>query len=310
MEMRKPKIKAMPYDEWKDNDTLEKMANDLNDGGTNLVLGNLDQLINWGRSNSLWSLTFATSCCGIEFMAVGCARYDFSRFGFEVTRNSPRQADLIMCAGTITNKMAPALKRLYDQMAEPKYVIAVGGCAISGGPFKDSYHVMRGIDEIIPVDVYIPGCPPRPEAIMYGMMQLQRKVKIEKFFGGANKKQNEEERLLGKSNSAIIFEEKLGISAEEIKNKREAEYAASKKPAEKPARPARPAAAVASKAEAAAAETPKDDAVKVAEVSKKADTIIVDKPVTKEDVEKLGKELDQLSAETANNPAETDNTTN
>ncbi len=310
MEIRKPKIKAMPYGEWKDNDTLEKMANDLNDGGTNLVLGNLDQLINWGRSNSLWSLTFATSCCGIEFMAVGCARYDFSRFGFEVTRNSPRQADLIMCAGTITNKMAPALKRLYDQMAEPKYVIAVGGCAISGGPFKDSYHVMRGIDEIIPVDVYIPGCPPRPEAIMYGMMQLQRKVKIEKFFGGANKKQNEEERLLGKSNSAIIFEEKLGISAEEIKSKREAEYAASKKPAEKPARPARPAATVAPKAEIAVAETPKSDAAKVAEVSKKADTIIVDKPVTKEDVEKLGKELDQLNAETANNPAGTDNTTN
>lgn len=241
MEIRKPKIKSMPYGEWKDNEALEKMANDLNDGGTNLVLGNLDQLINWGRSNSLWSLTFATSCCGIEFMAVGCARYDFSRFGFEVTRNSPRQADLIMCAGTITNKMAPALKRLYDQMAEPKYVIAVGGCAISGGPFKDSYHVMRGIDEIIPVDVYIPGCPPRPEAIIYGMMQLQRKVKIEKFFGGANKKQNKEERLLGKSNSAIIFEEKLGIKAEEIKVQREAEFAESKQPAVKPARPARPA---------------------------------------------------------------------
>ena len=201
MEIRKPKIKSLPYEEWKDNDTLSKMASELNDGGTNLVLGNLDQLINWGRSNSLWSLTFATSCCGIEFMSVGCARYDFSRFGFEVTRNSPRQADLIMCAGTITNKMAPALKRLYDQMAEPKYVIAVGGCAISGGPFKDSYHVMRGIDEIIPVDVYIPGCPPRPEAIIYGMMQLQRKVKVEKFFGGVNHKQTAEERELGKSNS-------------------------------------------------------------------------------------------------------------
>ena len=212
MEVRKPKIKAFPYGEWKDNETLEKMANDLNDGGVNLVLGNLDQLINWGRSNSLWSLTFATSCCGIEFMAVGCARYDFSRFGFEVTRNSPRQADLIMCAGTITHKMAPALKRLYDEMAEPKYVVAVGGCAISGGPFKDSYHVMRGIDEIIPVDVYIPGCPPRPEAILYGMMQLQRKVKIEKFFGGVNHKQNSEERELGRSNESLIFEEKLGIS--------------------------------------------------------------------------------------------------
>ena len=236
----------MPYDEWKDNSTLEKMADELNNGGTNLVLGSLDQLINWGRSNSLWSLTFATSCCGIEFMAVGCARYDFSRFGFEVTRNSPRQADLIMCAGTITNKMAPALKRLYDQMAEPKYVIAVGGCAISGGPFKDSYHVMRGIDEIIPVDVYIPGCPPRPEAIIYGMMQLQRKVKIEKFFGGANHKQTTEESKLGVSNEELIFEEKLGISTEAIKEKREAAweeaYKATQKPARPAAKPARPAA--------------------------------------------------------------------
>ena len=194
MEVRKPKIKAFPYDEWKDNETLEQMANDLNDGGVNLVLGNLDQLINWGRSNSLWSLTFATSCCGIEFMAVGCARYDFSRFGFEVTRNSARQADLIMCAGTITNKMAPVFKRLYDEIAEPKYVVAVGGCTISGGPFKKSYSVVRGIDEIVPVDVYIPGCPPRPEAILYGMMQLQRKVKVEKFFGGANHKMTKEEK--------------------------------------------------------------------------------------------------------------------
>ena len=196
MEVRKPAIKAIPYDEFKDNDTLEKIAQELNDGGTNVVVGSLDQLVNWGRSNSLWSLTFGTSCCGIEFMAVGCARYDFSRFGFEVTRNSARQADLIMCAGTITNKMAPVFKRLYDEIAEPKYVVAVGGCTISGGPFKKSYSVVRGIDEIVPVDVYIPGCPPRPEAILYGMMQLQRKVKIEKFFGGANHKMTKEEKEL------------------------------------------------------------------------------------------------------------------
>ena len=194
MEVRKPVIKSIPYGEFKDNETLEKLVAELHAGGTGVVLGTLDQAINWGRSNSLWSLTFATSCCGIEFMAVGCARYDFARFGFEVTRNSPRQADLIMCAGTITHKMAPVFKRLYDQMADPKYVVAVGGCAISGGPFKDSYHVVRGINEIVPVDVYIPGCPPRPEAIMYGMMQLQRKVKIEKFFGGVNHKQTAEER--------------------------------------------------------------------------------------------------------------------
>lgn len=296
MEIRKPKIKSLPYDEWKDNDTLSKMASELNDGGTNLVLGNLDQLINWGRSNSLWSLTFATSCCGIEFMSVGCARYDFSRFGFEVTRNSPRQADLIMCAGTITNKMAPALKRLYDQMAEPKYVIAVGGCAISGGPFKDSYHVMRGIDEIIPVDVYIPGCPPRPEAIIYGMMQLQRKVKVEKFFGGVNHKQSAEERELGKSNAELIFSEKLGITPEEIKEKREAAWNDAKNPAPKPARPVvKPAAAAVKPADAPA--KPAEAATTSSEpVAPKNDTIVVNQPVTQEDVEKLGKEIDQIDA--------------
>lgn len=191
--MKKPVIKSIPYEEFKDNNTLEALVKELNKERTNVVVGALDDLINWGRSNSLWSLTFATSCCGIEFMSVGAARYDFARFGFEVTRNSPRQADLIMVAGTITHKMAPVLKRLYDQMAEPKYVVAVGGCAISGGPFKGSYHVVNGVDKFLPVDVYIPGCPPRPEAILYGMMQLQRKVKVEKFFGGKNIQQDPRE---------------------------------------------------------------------------------------------------------------------
>ena len=194
MEIKKPVIKSIPYEDFKDNEYLENMVKQLNEGGTKVLIGCLDDLINWGRSNSLWPLTFATSCCGIEFMAVGADRYDFARFGFEVARASPRQADMIMVAGTITHKMAPVLKRLYDQMADPKYVIAVGGCAISGGPFKKSYHVLNGVDKILPVDVYIPGCPPRPEALLYGMMQLQRKVKLEKFFGGVNRKEEEPQK--------------------------------------------------------------------------------------------------------------------
>lgn len=194
MEMKRPVIKSIPYEQWKDNEYLEDLARRLNRNGTNVVVDCLDHLINQARSNSLWPLTFATSCCGIEFMAVGAARYDFARFGFEVTRASPRQADIIMVAGTITHKMAPVLKRLYDQMPDPKYVVAVGGCAICGGPFKKSYHVLQGVDKILPVDVYIPGCPPRPEALLYGMMQLQRKVKLEKFFGGVNRKEKKEEQ--------------------------------------------------------------------------------------------------------------------
>ena len=133
-----------------------------------------------------WWAVWTTSSTGDA--AIRCGRL---HFGFEVARASPRQADMIMVAGTITHKMAPVLKRLYDQMADPKYVIAVGGCAISGGPFKKSYHVLNGVDKILPVDVYIPGCPPRPEALLYGMIQLQRKVKLEKFFGGVNRKENE-----------------------------------------------------------------------------------------------------------------------
>lgn len=186
---KKAVIKNIPYEEFKDNETYEQLVAQLNAGGAGVVVTTLDNLINWGRSNSLWPLTFATSCCGIEFMAVCAARYDIARFGFEITRNSPRQADVILVSGTITHKMAPVLKRLYDQMADPKYVVAVGGCAISGGPFTQSYHVVQGVDTVIPVNVYIPGCPPRPEAFLYGMMQLQRIVKAENFLGTTNRKQ-------------------------------------------------------------------------------------------------------------------------
>ena len=186
---------GMPYEAFKDNEYIESLVKELQENGTNVVVGSLDKLINWGRSNSLWPLTFATSCCGIEFVSLGAARYDMARFGWEVARSSPRQADFIMVAGTIVHRMAPVLRRLYDQMAEPKYVIAAGACAVSGGPFRNSYHVVKGLDQIIPVDVYLPGCPPRPEAMIYSIMQLSRKVKVERFFGGVNRQQKQQEFL-------------------------------------------------------------------------------------------------------------------
>lgn len=144
------------------------------------IIGKFDDLYNWAKSNSLWPLTFATSCCGIEMICATNSNFDIARFGSEVFRASPRQADLLIVAGTITYKMAPAVLKLYEQMPEPKYVIAMGACATSGGMFSESsYSVVSGVDKIIPVDIYIPMCPPKPEALLDGIMKLQQKIKKE-----------------------------------------------------------------------------------------------------------------------------------
>jgi NADH-quinone oxidoreductase subunit B len=143
----------------------------------------VEELYNWGRRSSVWPLTFGLACCAIEMIATTMARYDLARFGAEVFRPSPRQADLMIVAGTVTKKMAPQVVRLYNQMPEPKYVIAMGACAISGGPFKQGYNVLKGIDRYIPVDVHIPGCPPRPEALMDAFITLQKKIDAQSLTG-------------------------------------------------------------------------------------------------------------------------------
>ncbi len=149
--------------------------------GGGIITTKLEQVLNWSRASSLWYMLFGLACCAIEMMCAGASRYDFDRFGM-IFRASPRQSDLMFVAGTVTHKMAPRVKLLYDQMASPKYVIAMGGCATRGGPFYyDSYAVLKGIDQIIPVDVYIPGCPPRPESLMEGCLKLMEKVKKEKM---------------------------------------------------------------------------------------------------------------------------------
>ena len=168
-----------------------------------VIISSIDYILNQSRANSLWPLTFATSCCGIEMMQTVASDNDIARFGSEVFRGSPRQADLLICAGTITHKMAPVLLRLYEQMAEPKYVIAMGACTCGGGMFcETSYSVVRGIDKIIPVDIYLPMCPPRPEALLDAIMKLQEKIKKEsitkrkEFLSGHHSRLQEKHNML------------------------------------------------------------------------------------------------------------------
>lgn len=148
-----------------------------------ILLTSLEELYGWGRSNSIWPLQFGLACCAIEMIASATARFDIARFGAEIFRPSPRQADLMIVSGTVTKKMAPLVVRLWNQMPEPKYCIAMGACAISGGPFKQGYNVLKGIDRLIPVDIYIPGCPPRPEALLHGLTELQEKIRAERVTG-------------------------------------------------------------------------------------------------------------------------------
>ena len=147
----------------------------------NWVTTRLDDLVNWSRANSLWPMAFGTACCAIEFMATAASRFDLARFGMERMAYSPRQADVLICAGRLPFKLAPVIRRIWDQMPQPKWCISMGACASTGGIF-DNYAMVQGIDTIVPVDVYVPGCPPRPEGLLYGIMMLQKKIKHETMF--------------------------------------------------------------------------------------------------------------------------------
>ena len=156
----------------------------------NVIIGKLpavvQKVLGWGYGNSTWPLGFGIACCAIEMMAASCSKYDIARFGSEAMRMSPRQADLMIVAGTVNEKMAVVVRRLYDQMSEPKFVLAMGACASNGGPYWDTYNVVDGVHKVVPVDVYIPGCPPRPEALLFGLMKLQDKIMSERnSFGSA-----------------------------------------------------------------------------------------------------------------------------
>lgn len=184
-------------------------------GATKIVQTTVDKVFNWAQSNSIWPLTFGLACCAIEMMATGAAKYDLDRFGV-FFRATPRQADCMIVAGTVTKKMGPRLKTLYDQMAEPKWVISMGACATAGGPYFDSYSVVKGVDLIVPVDVYVIGCPPRPEALINGILKLQDKIREQKYFATSR------ERHEAGSLPIVVDEDGRVMTAEETKEFRKA----------------------------------------------------------------------------------------
>ena len=165
-------------DKWHDpNNEFDSTKYDIPPGlQNNVSITTLDKIYNWGRRSSIWPLMFGLACCAIEMICTAASRYDFSRFGMEVMRPSPRQADMMIVSGTVTKKMMPVIVRLYNQMPEPKYVVAMGACASGGGPFKEGYNVVSGVDKYIPVDVYVAGCPPTPQALLHGLITLQKKI--------------------------------------------------------------------------------------------------------------------------------------
>jgi len=177
--MRRVKKWDLNMAELATNQSVEEIKNDPRvpaELNNNVFITTLDKLYNWGRKRSMWPMLFGLACCAIEMICTAASRHDLARFGWELMRPSPRQADLMIVSGTVTKKMVPQIVRLYNQMPEPRYVIAMGACATSGGPFKEGYNVVSGIDKFLPVDVYIPGCPPRPEALLHGFTKLQEKI--------------------------------------------------------------------------------------------------------------------------------------
>lgn len=200
--------------------------------GSGILLGTMEDVLNWGRAKSNWYLQFGLACCAIEFMALNAAHFDYMRYG-TIPRTSPRQADLIIISGTVTLKMAERIKRLYEQMSEPKYVLSMGSCANSGGPYwKHGYHVLKGIERIIPVDVYVPGCPPRPEAFFEGVIKLQDKIKKQAIFKKRQKWTDEERRELEERNKEF---DELGKRLEEdIKKSQNAGFNRNRLPIELP----------------------------------------------------------------------------